>query len=164
MPEAGVAYELKGGSLQPTEDGKDILVDGGEYGTVIYHADGRCHVYMPEGQNADPDTPRGRRPGNKAGFLWKKAGNMNPSSPRVGYRRNWNKRWFTLNGPVLSYYEAPGNDGEKFGPGVSASRRRNARAVLLPLCTALFFSLQARARPSIVEISASPSGTPTAIS
>ena len=116
-----VAYELKGGTLQPTEDGRDVIVDGGsENGSVIYHSDGRCHVYMPEGVKTDPDTPRGHKPGNKAGYLWKKAGNQMPGSPR-GYRRNWNKRWFTLQGPVLAYYEAPLKDGQAFGPGASLS-------------------------------------------
>jgi len=63
-------------------------------------------------------------PEDVSGWLWKKAGGKTdafgnsglPLSPR---RSNWNKRWFELKGPVLSYYEeAVGVDStERKGKG-----------------------------------------------
>ena len=60
-------------------------------------------------------------PADTSGWLWKKAGGNAEGTPKSTSfsltGRNWKKRWFTLKGPILSYYEnASGPDG-KFAPG-----------------------------------------------
>jgi len=47
-----------------------------------------------------------------SGWLWKKAGGGNKETFSLG-GRNWNRRWFTLNNGVLSYFEDPSEKIQK---------------------------------------------------
>jgi len=151
-------FQVSGGVANEAHGEIKEAVGSAEHGTVIYHADGRCHIYMPEGVDQAPDTPRGERPANKSGYLWKKAGNMRPNSPR-GLRRNWNKRWFTLEGPILRYHEFPAKTGQAFGPGTRFAAAESTDAACSP-----FFCSQARAKRYTRVISARRRQIVTAIS
>lgn len=78
-------------------------------------------VHRPQpGQTSGRITPRERAssnvsaPADTAGWLWKKAGGGDKAGTSFSLTgRNWKKRWFTLKGSILAYYEhASGPDGK----------------------------------------------------